>query len=305
VVNSALHAICAEMKSVIMRTSFSPLLSLSADLSCALLDIHCNVIAQGVDIPVHLGAARFTGKAALARYPLDTWAEGDGVLLNDPYEGGTHLPDMSLLTPIFHKDVHVGFALSRIHWPDIGGIAAGSSSVCDEIIKEGLRIPPIKILERGVVREDVLRLILANVRVPTDRKGDFHAALAGHTRATERVQELCERYTAATIVKIMADTQEYSRRLVDAKLKELPDTEVSHEETLDGDGIDPNVRPTIKVRIKKSATHLLFDFTGSSDCVKGPINAPLPVTASAVYYTVLGFLGGDISPNSGVYAGVE
>jgi len=305
VVNSALHAICAEMKSVIMRTSFSPLLSLSADLSCALLDIHCNVIAQGVDIPVHLGAARFTGKAALARYPLDTWAEGDGVLLNDPYEGGTHLPDMSLLTPIFHKDVHVGFALSRIHWPDIGGIAAGSSSVCDEIIKEGLRIPPIKILERGVVREDVLRLILANVRVPTDRKGDFHAALAGHTRATERVQELCERYTAATIVKIMADTQEYSRRLVEAKLKELPDTEVSHEETLDGDGIDPNVSPTIKVRIKKSATHLLFDFTGSSDCVKGPINAPLPVTASAVYYTVLGFLGGDISPNSGVYAGVE
>lgn len=305
VVNSALHAICSEMKDVIMRTSFSPLLSLSADLSCALLDIHCNVIAQGVDIPVHLGAARFTGHAALARYPLHTWNEGDGVLLNDPYEGGTHLPDMSLLTPIFSQGLHVGFALSRIHWPDIGGIAAGSSSVCDEIIKEGLRVPPIKILEAGEIREDVLRLILANVRVPSDRKGDFHAALAGHARATDRVRQLCERYGAPVIAEIMEDTQEYSRRLVEAKLQDLPDAEVAHEETLDGDGIDPDAAPLIKVCIRKSGARLVFDFTGSSDCVAGPINAPLPVTASAVFYTVLSFLGGDISPNSGVYDGVE
>ena len=187
VVKSALYAICAEMKSVIMRTSFSPLLSLSADLSCAILDRDCNVIAQGVDIPVHLGAARFTGLSALKAFPLETWREKDGVLLNDPYEGGTHLPDMSLLTPVFAEGALIGFALSRIHWPDVGGIAAGSSSVCDEIIKEGLRVPPVKIIEGGVVREDVLRLILANVRVPADRKGDFQAALAGHARATERM----------------------------------------------------------------------------------------------------------------------
>ncbi len=305
VVNSALHAICAEMKSVIMRTSFSPLLSLSADLSCALLDVHCNVIAQGVDIPVHLGAARYTGTAALARYPLDTWEDGDGVLLNDPYEGGTHLPDMSLLTPIFSRGAHVGFALSRIHWPDIGGIAAGSSSVSDEIIKEGLRIPPIKILERGRIREDVLRLILANVRVPADRKGDFHAALAGHARATERVLDLCMRYGESAVTEIMADTQRYSRRLVEARLRGLPDAEVEHAESLDGDGIDPDAAPLVKVRIRKAGSTLAFDFTGSSACVAGPINAPLPVTASAVFYTVLSFLGGEISPNSGVYEGVE
>ncbi|WP_459615820.1 hydantoinase B/oxoprolinase family protein [Bordetella sp. 2513F-2] len=305
VVKSALYAICGEMKSVIMRTSFSPLLSLSADLSCALLDAQCNVIAQGVDIPVHLGAARFTGLAALARYPAATWQEGDGVLLNDPYEGGTHLPDMSLLTPIFSQGVHVGFALSRIHWPDVGGIAAGSSSVCDEIIKEGLRVPPIKIIDRGEIREDVLRLILANVRVPSDRKGDFQAALAGHARATERVLQLCERYGAATVTEIMADTQRYSRRLVDAALGALPDAEVSHEECLDGDGITPGIAPLIKVTIRKTGSELTFDFSGSSPCVPGPINAPLPVTASAVYYTVLSFLGGTIAPNSGVYAGIN
>src|SRR5690606_17766773 len=134
---------------------------------------------------------------------------------------------------------------------------------------------------------------------------DFHAALAGHARATERVKELCERYGAATIAEIMNDTQEYSRRLVEAKLRDLPDAEVSHEETLDGDGIDPDAAPLVKVRIRKSGAALVFDFSGSSACVAGPINAPLPVTASAVFYTVLSFLGGDISPNSGVYAGVE
>lgn len=305
VVNSALHAICAEMKSIIMRTSFSPLLSLSADLSCALLDAECNVIAQGVDIPVHLGAARYTGKAALARYPVTTWQEGDGVLLNDPYEGGTHLPDMSLLTPIFVQQRLVGFALSRIHWPDIGGIAPGSSSVSDEIFKEGLRVPPIKVIERGQTREDILRLILANVRVPADRNGDFRAALAGHGRATQRVKQLCERYGTDTIAEIMADTQTYSHRLVEAKLRDLPDAEVECVESLDGDGIDRDAAPLIKVRIRKAGVRLTFDFSGSSPCVSGPINAPLPVTASAVFYTVLSFLGGDISPNSGVYAGVE
>lgn len=305
VVKSALYAICAEMKSVIMRTSFSPLLSLSADLSCALLDKRCNVIAQGVDIPVHLGAASFTGLAALKRYPADTWCEGDGVLLNDPYEGGTHLPDMSLLTPIFSQSRHIGFVLSRLHWPDVGGIAAGSSSVCDEIIKEGLRVPPIKIIEAGAVREDVLRLILANVRVPEDRNGDFQAALVGHTRATERVVQLCERYGAGTIVEIMEDTQRYSRRLVEAKLAELPDAAVSHEETLDGDGISDDVAPLVKVSIHKTGSKMTFDFTGSSACVAGPINAPLPVTASAVYYTVLSFLGGSVAPNSGIYESIE
>ncbi|HJV84675.1 MAG TPA: hydantoinase B/oxoprolinase family protein [Noviherbaspirillum sp.] len=305
VVKSALYAICTEMKSVIMRTSFSPLLSLSADLSCVVLDRDCNVIAQGVDIPVHLGAARFTAMSAVKAFPRETWCEKDAVLLNDPYEGGTHLPDMSLLTPVFAEGALIAFVLSRIHWPDIGGIAAGSSSVCDEIIKEGLRVPPVKIIEGGVLRADVLRLILANVRVPADRKGDFHAALAGHARATERMLELCGRYGADVVTGVMADTQTYSRRLVDGRLLALPDADVSNEETLDGDGIDDDVAPVVKVRIRKTGSTMSFDFTGSSPCVRGPINAPIPITSAAVYYTVLSFVGGDIAPNSGVYSGIE
>jgi len=305
VIKNALYAICADMKSVIMRTSFSPLLSLSADLSCALLDTGCNVVAQGVDIPVHLGAAGLSGAAAVRAFPLDTWAEGDAVLLNDPYEGGTHLPDMSLVTPLFGDDKLLGFSISRLHWPDVGGIAAGSSSVCDDIIKEGLRIPPVRIVERGVTRHDLLQLILANVRIPQDRLGDFRAAQAGHTRATERVTALCARYGASVVSAVMTQTQVYSARLVRDRLSKLADTVVEHEERLDGDGIDPDCRPGIKVRITKAGTSLHVDFTGSSPCVRGPINAPYPVTCAAVYYTVLSFLGGDIAPNAGVYADVR
>lgn len=305
VVKNALYATCAEMKSVIMRTSFSPLLSLSADLSCALLDEGCRVVAQGVDIPVHLGAAGLSAQAALKYFPADTWSDGDGVLLNDPYEGGTHLPDMTLVTPVKCDGLLVGWVTSRIHWPDIGGVAAGSSSVTDEILKEGVRVPPVKILEAGRIREDVLRLILANVRVPEDRRGDFMAALAGHKRANERVQELCQRYSVPVVKEVMRETQAYSRALVAARLGGLPDIDVTHEEMLDGDGIDPHCAPLIRVRVKKSGTRFSFDFSGSSPCVSGPINCSFPMTAAVVYYTLLALAGGHIAPNAGVYEGVE
>jgi len=305
VIKNALYATCGEMKSVIMRTSFSPLLSLSADLSCALLDERCRVVAQGVDIPVHLGAAGLSAEAALRYFPAESWAEGDGVLLNDPYEGGTHLPDMTLVTPIFDDRLLVCWVTSRIHWPDIGGIAAGSSSVTDEILKEGLRVPPVKILEGGVIREDMLRLILANVRVPEDRRGDFLAAMAGHKRATHRVAALCDRYGVDVVKEVMAETQSYSRALVNARFGVLPDVDVTHEETLDGDGIDPNCAPLIRVRIRKVGNRFSFDFTGSSPCVPGPVNCSFPMTAAVVYYTLLALAGGDIAPNSGVYEGVE
>lgn len=305
VVRSALTAACAEMKAVIMRTSFSPLLSLSADLSCALLDGEGRVVAQGQDIPVHLGAAPFTMRAALARWPLEAWREGDGVLLNDPYSGGTHLPDMSLIVPIFATGRRLGFSLSRVHWPDIGGIAPGSSGVSDDIIKEGLRIPPLRIIEQGEIRSDILDLILANVRVPSDRQGDFQAQVAGAERMRVRVVELADRYGEETVTEVMAATQVYSRRLMESRLATLPDADVSHSETLDGDGIDPAAAPRVTVRIRKSGAAIHVDFSGSEACVAGPINAPLAVTASAVYYTLLVLAGGDVPPNEGVYALAE
>lgn len=301
VARSALYSACAEMKAVIMRTSFSPLLSLSADLSCALMDAEGRIVAQGNDIPVHLGAVPSTIRAALGRFPCETWREGDGVLLNDPYSGGTHLPDMSLICPVFVAGRLMGFSLSRVHWPDVGGIAPGSSSVCDDIIKEGIRVPPLKIIENGEARADILDLILANVRVPSDRKGDFLAQIAGAERMRQRVADLVARYGADTVAEAMRDTQAYSRRLSERRLEALPDAVVAHEEPLDGDGIDENAAPVVRVRIEKTGSRFKVDFTGSDPCVRGPVNAPIAVTSSAVFYTLLALCGGDVPPNEGVY----
>lgn len=305
VIRSAFYSACAEMKAVIMRTSFSPLLSLSADLSCALLDGRGDIVAQGNDIPVHLGAVPYTVRAAFAQFPRDTWKEGDGILLNDPYSGGTHLPDMSLISPVFVAGRLTAFSLSRVHWPDVGGIAPGSSSVCDEIFKEGLRVPPLRIIEEGQLRADILNLILANVRVPSDRNGDFKAQIAGAERMRVRVADLVGRYGADTVNHVMRDTQIYSRRLIEARLASVPDAIVDYEEPLDGDGISDAAAPMIRVRIEKSGSRFRVDFTGTDACVAGPVNAPLAVTASAVFYTLMAFCGGDVPPNQGVYGLAE
>ena len=305
VIRSALYSACAEMKAVIMRTSFSPLLSLSADLSCALMDADGRIVAQGNDIPVHLGAVPYTIRAALEAFPPGTWRNGDGILLNDPYSGGTHLPDMSFICPVYADDRLLAFSLSRVHWPDVGGVAPGSSSISDEIFKEGIRIPPLKIIDRGRVRDDVLNLILANVRVPADRRGDFNAQVAGAERMRVRVLDLAARYGVPDVVDAMRDTLVYSRRLVERRLAAMPDASVRHEEALDGDGLSPDTRPNIMVSVRKEGSRFSVDFTGSDPCVRGPVNAPIAVTASAVFYVLLGFCGGDIPPNEGVYQVAE
>ncbi len=304
VVRSGLYAICEEMKSAIMRASFSPLLSLSADLSCALLDAAGDVVAQGNDIPVHLGAMPHSARGILARYPAETWKPGDAVLCNDPYSGGSHLPDMTLLTGIFADGALVGFAASRVHWPDVGGIAPGSSAVTDEIIKEGLRLPPIKIVKAGIVDEELWSVLFANVRVPQDRIGDFKAQVAGNNRGVERVEGLAQRYGATTLQSILKATQSYSQQLIEATIAKLPDGSYSAAHHLDGDGYteDKGDGPlNISVTITKSGESIHCDFTGSAPQARGPMNAPLSVTTSACNYLLLALAGGDVQPNSGAY----
>ncbi|TVQ38220.1 MAG: hydantoinase B/oxoprolinase family protein [Geminicoccaceae bacterium] len=300
VIRQGLLAICEEMKSVLMRAAFSPLLSLSADLSCAVLDHAGEVAAQGHDIPVHLGAMPFTGRSVLRAFPAHLWRPGDAVLTNDPYEGGTHLPDMSVLSPVFVDGRLTAFAASRVHWPDVGGAAAGSSSITDDIVKEGLRLRPIRIVEAGTVRQDLLELILDNVRVPADRLGDFRAQLAANARGVARLAGMGQRYGGAVLRQVIAETQVHGRLAVRQRLARLPDADVSHAEALDGDGYGGEDLG-IAVRITKQGDTISFDFTGTAPAARGPVNAPLPVTASAVYYTLLGFLGGDIQPGSGAY----
>lgn len=304
VVRSGLYAICEEMKSQIMRASFSPLLSLSADLSCALLDAEGNVVAQGNDIPVHLGAMPFSARGILKRYPAHTWQPGDAVLCNDPYSGGSHLPDMTLLTGAFGDGKLIGFSASRVHWPDIGGSSPGSSAVTDEIIKEGLRLPPVRILKGGDIDEELWSVLFANVRVPDDRKGDFKAQIAGSARGVDRMEGLARRYGVAAFREILATTQSYSQRLMETVIEAIPDGTYCARHHLDGDGYveDRGDGPLeIAVTITKSARAVHCDFTGSAAQARGPMNAPLSVTTSACNYLMLALAGGEVQPNSGAY----
>ncbi|MEM7404645.1 MAG: hydantoinase B/oxoprolinase family protein [Pseudomonadota bacterium] len=307
VVRGALQAICEEMKSVMTQAAFSPLLSLSADLSCALLDHDGDVVAQGNDIPVHLGAMPFAARGILAAFPASTWRPGDAVVSNDPYSGGSHLPDMTLLTGIFDDAGLMGFAASRVHWPDIGGSAPGSSAVTDEIVKEGLRLPPVKILAQGEMDTGLRTVIFANVRVPGDRFGDFRAQIACNARGVQRVDTLAARYGGALLREVFANTQDLSDQRVRAALAALPDGEFRALTHLDGDGFvedygDGPLR--LAVCVSKHGEKLTCDFTGTAPQARGPMNAPIAVTASACYYTALAIAGGDVPPNSGAYRAV-
>ena len=305
VIRGGLYAICEEMKTVMTRAAFSPLLSLSADLSCALLDRVGNVVAQGNDIPVHLGAMPFSARGILEVFPAREWRPGDAVLSNDPYSGGSHLPDMTLMTGLFTTDgLLLGFAASRVHWPDVGGAAPGSSAVTDEIIREGLRIPPVKVVKAGELDAGVAAIVFANVRVPADRMGDFRAQVACNERGAERVEGLAQRYGASVVCRVLEETQDYSHRMVEAALESIPDGTYCAAMHLDGDGYieDAGDGPLeVVVTVTKTPGRLHCDFAGTAPQARGPMNAPISVTASACYYTLLALAGGHVPPNSGAY----
>lgn len=304
VVRSGLYAICEEMKSVMTQAAFSPLLSLSADLSCAILDHEGHVVAQGRDIPVHLGAMPFSARGILEVFPAQSWQPGDAALSNDPYSGGSHLPDMTLLTGIFDNDSLIGFAASRVHWPDVGGAAPGSSAVTDEIIREGIRIPPVKILRAGEIDPGIESILFANVRVPDDRVGDFRAQVACNERGVSRVEFLVNRYGGALVRSVLAETQDYSAEMVASMLRDMADGEYTSRCHLDGDGYVSDTGDgelEVVVTVTKRGETIHCDFEGTAPQARGPMNAPISVTASACYYTLLALAGGKVPPNSGAY----
>ncbi|HIB22279.1 MAG TPA: hydantoinase B/oxoprolinase family protein, partial [Rhodospirillales bacterium] len=212
------------------------------------------------------------------------------------------------LSPIFDASSVVGFSASRVHWPDVGGSAAGSSSVTDEIVKEGIRVPPVKIIKAGEPDRGLWTLLFANVRVPHDRVGDFQAQIACNARGVERVSEQITRYGGAQMRRIFSETQDQSQHMINTILDKIPDGTYRAVHHLDGDGFteDAGNGPFgISVMIEKRARRLCFDFTGTDKQAKGPINSPFAVTASVCYYTMLALAGGAVPPNSGAYRGIE
>ncbi len=336
VVRNACEAVCEEMNATLVRTAHSPNVTERRDCSCALFDLprretgdggdtgpRAEMVSQAENMPVHLGAMPFSVAAAVERFPPETLAPGDAVLLNDPYHGGAHLPDLTLVTPVFVRadadsgdDTTEGAALApdsgddaelvavvanRAHHADVGGARAGSVAAdSTEIYQEGLRIPPVKLYEAGERNEAVFETLRANVRTPAERAGDLRAQEAANRTGRRRFRELVAEHGLDTLRAALHEVKAYSERRMRAAIDALPDGEYAFEDVLDDDGRgneDLPVRATVTVE----GEAVTVDFTGTADQTEGPVNAVRAVTASATYYAVRCVTDPAIPPNHGCY----
>ncbi|QLD87699.1 hydantoinase B/oxoprolinase family protein [Natronomonas salina] len=305
VVRNACAAVCEEMNATLVRTSYSPNIKERKDCSCALFDANGTLVSQAENLPVHLGAMPFSVAAALEAFPPADLEPGDAVLLNDPYEGGAHLPDLTLVSPVFHDGTLVAFTANRAHHADVGGATAGSVGAdSTEIYQEGLRIPPVKLREGGAPNAAVYDLIERNVRTPEERRGDLRAQVAANETGAERFEELVDRYGFDTLSDALTEIQDYSERRMRAELAEIPDGEYRFEDALDDDGRGNEDLPVV-ARVTVDGDSVLVDFDGTAPQTEGPINAVAAVTASATYYAVRAVTDPDIPPNAGCYRPIE
>lgn len=301
VLRHALTGIAEEMSLVVMRAARSPLLRESGDLSSALTDARGDLVAQGRDIPVHLGVMSFTVGAFLARVPASRLRPGDVWFLNLPEIGGNHLPDVKAIRPVFAEGRLIAFAVSLAHWADVGGGWPGSYLAgATEAVQEGLRIPPLRLVDAGGLDEEKIALILANTRGQAERRGDLLAQVAATRAAEQRLLALCATHGTATVEAAMAALHDRSEAAMRAAIATLPQGAHAGEDFLDDDG--PAGAPAaVRVRITVDGGEACFDFRETDDALKGPLNTTRFVTAAAVYYAIKAIAGPDIQPNGGCY----
>lgn len=294
-------SIAEEMGVTLCRTGFSPNIKERLDYSCAVYDAEGETIAQGDHMPVHLGAMPLSVRAAIEAVSMEP---GDMVALNDPFRGGTHLPDITLVAPVFLGRKRgpcrpAFYVANRAHHSDVGGMSPGSMPVAREIYQEGLIIPPVRLLRRGKIVKDVLSLVLANVRTPEEREGDLAAQIAANHVAQMRLQELVAKYSQNRVVAYGAALQDYTERVVRATLKEIPKGEYAFEDRLDDDGFSERA-VKIRVCIRIADGRALIDFAGSAPQVQGSVNANYAITLSACLYAFRCLVAEDVLYNAGV-----
>jgi N-methylhydantoinase B/oxoprolinase/acetone carboxylase alpha subunit len=289
------------MGAVLGRTALSPNIKERKDFSCALFNRKGETLAQGSHIPVHLGAMPLSVQAALRAM---TFADNDLVILNDPYHGGTHLPDITCVAPVFIGGRLEFFAANRAHHSDVGGMSPGSMPLATEIFQEGLILPPIKIVNRGRLDGEVLRLILANVRTPEERKGDLLAQIAACEKGKQRIREAARKYGRAKISRYADLIQDYTEAFLRRTIRGIPDGDYAFADHLDDDGISATpVKIAVTVGIRGGRA--VVDFRGSSGQVRGGVNANAAVTLSAVLYVFRSLVEEDIPFNTGLMRPIE
>jgi len=296
ILRNQLESVAEEMGEVLVRGAFSPNITERRDCSTALFDADGRLVAQAEHIPVHLGAMPEAVDAVLDCDPVP----GDVFVLNDPFAGGTHLPDVTLVSPVAPDGDVVGYAVSRAHHADVGGMAPGSMPAgARDVYQEGLRLPPTRLVAGGERVEPVWDIVAANVRNPAQRRADLRAQLGANERGAERVGELLADHGDRLLAAFDA-VREYSRRRVAAELAEFPDGTYTASDVLEGDGVTDADVP-IEVTVAVDGDRLDVDFSGTSPQVSGNVNAPLSVAKSAVYFAVRSVTDPDVPPNAGCY----
>ncbi len=305
VVTEGLISIVREMRATVFRTARSVAIYEAKDFSCGLFDAAAQVVAQSEDIGAHVVPLPWSVQAAMAELGEDL-APGDVILLNDPYRGGTHLNDVTLIHPLFEDGRLILFPAVREHWADVGGMTPGSlSGLATEIYQEGLRIRPIRIVERGRLNRAAMDLILDNMRVPDERLGDFHAGLAACKTAEHRIREVVGRYGLPTVLECIRMNLARSEARMRERIASLPDGEVYFEdylETFPEGRFEPLLLP-LSLRIRGET--LTADFTGASPQVPAPVNSTLAVTAASVFITLKSVLDPDAPLNHGSFRPIE
>jgi N-methylhydantoinase B len=297
VLASGLAGIADEMGALLVQASYSSNIKERRDCSAALFDADGNMVAQAEHIPVHLGAMPEAVAAVIGKDP----APGDVFVVNDPYSGGTHLPDVTLVSPTTLRDDIVGYAVTRAHHSDIGGMSPGSMpSASRDIWQEGLIIPPVRLVSSGRFVDDVFDLLLANTRTREIRRGDLLAQMASNNLAQQRLSELADRKGRAVVLDAFDDVIVYAERLTRDSLRRLRDGDFHARSEVEGDGItDEDIGISVSVSI--AGDEMTIDFEGTARAVAGNINCPLAVTRSACYFALRTLLPPDVPANAGAY----
>nr|WP_159765281.1 hydantoinase B/oxoprolinase family protein [Halovenus carboxidivorans] len=296
ILRNQLESVATEMGHVLIRGAYSPNIKERQDCSTALFDASGRMVAQAEHIPVHLGAMPDAVETVREQNPRP----GDVFIVNDPFTGGTHLPDITLVSTIAPDDEVIGFAVSRAHHADVGGSTPGSMPPgARELYEEGLRLPAVRLVDGGEANEAVHDLIRANVRTPDEREADLRAQRAANDRAEQRIGELLAEH-GSTLLDAFDAVIEYSRERVEAELGDLPDGTYRARDVLEGDGVTGDDIP-IDVAVTIDGPSITVDFAGTADQVEGNLNAPLSVAKSAVYFVVRAITDPEIPPNHGCY----
>ena len=296
VFRNLLTSAAEEMGVALGRTAYSVNIKERRDYSCAVFGPRGDMVAQAAHIPVHLGAMTASVRAGLDRLDL---GPGDIAVLNDPYLGGTHLPDVSLMAPVYVGSDLIGYVANRGHHADIGGMAPGSLPLSTDLYQEGIIIPPLKLIEAGVLNDALLELICNNTRTPVECRGDFAAQIAAIRTGERRLVGLTERYGMPTLHEHMDAVLDYAEALTRAALRALPDGSYDFEDVMEGDGVTDDPLP-IRCTVTLADGGITFDFSGTAPQTAGCINTPLAVTESAALYVTRALVAQDIPANDGV-----